>query len=166
MKVAGSVVVVTGGASGLGRATVEKLVAAGAKVAVFDFNDAAGEALVAALGDAVFFQKVNVADEVSVEAAIAATAAHFGAIHVCINYAGVGSATKTLSKKGVFPLAEFRAANEGISDEEIVAIEALEPGEHVAFGGGAAPEMMVERCSAARARRRSSSMSPPVLALP
>ena len=77
MKVAGSVVVVTGGASGLGRATVEKLVAAGAKVAVFDFNDAAGEALVAALGDAVFFQKVNVADEVSVEAAIAATAAHF-----------------------------------------------------------------------------------------
>lgn len=107
MKVAGSVVVVTGGASGLGRATVEKLVAAGAKVAVFDFNDAAGEALVAALGDAVFFQKVNVADEVSVEAAIAATAAHFGAIHVCINYAGIGSATKTLGKKGVFPLAEF-----------------------------------------------------------
>ena len=107
MKVAGSVVVVTGGASGLGRATVEKLVAAGAKVAVFDFNDAAGEALVAALGDGGIFKKKNVADEVSVEAAIAATAAHFGAIHVCINYAGVGSATKTLSKKGVFPLAEF-----------------------------------------------------------
>lgn len=53
--------------------------------------------------------------------------------------------------EAVCTLAEFRAANEGISDEEIVAIEALEPGEHVAFGGGAAPEMMVERCSAARA---------------
>ncbi len=107
MKIAGSVVVVTGGASGLGRATVDTLVAAGAKVAIFDFNEAAGEAVVAALGDSVIFKKVNVADEESVQAAIAATAEHFGAIHVCINYAGVGSATKTLGKKGVFPLTEF-----------------------------------------------------------
>lgn len=107
MKIANSVAVITGGASGLGRATVEQFVAAGAKVAVFDFNEQAGQALAETLGDAVIFFKVNVADEASVQAAINQTVAHFGTIHICINYAGIGSAIKTLSKKGVFPLAEF-----------------------------------------------------------
>lgn len=107
MKIAHSVAVITGGASGLGRATVEKFVAAGARVAIFDFNEAAGQALAAELGDAVLFQKVNVADEASVQAAINNTVAKFGAIHVCINYAGIGSGVKTYGKDGVFPLAEF-----------------------------------------------------------
>lgn len=107
MKLANSVVIITGGASGLGRATVDRFVAAGAKVAVLDFNEQAGAALVAELGEAVLFVKTNVADEASVENAIAQTMAKFGAIHVCINYAGIGSAAKTLGKNGPFPLAEF-----------------------------------------------------------
>jgi len=107
MKLENSVAVVTGGASGLGRATVAKFVASGAKVAIFDFNDAAGTALATQLGDSVLFIKVNVADEASVQGAIAKTVERFGAIHICVNYAGMGSASRTLSKKGVFPLEEF-----------------------------------------------------------
>lgn len=107
MKIANSVAVITGGASGLGRATVEKFVAAGAKVAIFDFNEDAGQDMANTLGDAVAFFKVNVADEVSVQQAIDQTVAKFGAIHICINYAGIGSGAKTLGKNGIFPLAEF-----------------------------------------------------------
>lgn len=107
MKIANSVAVITGGASGLGRATVEKFVAAGAKVAIFDFNEEAGQSLVQSLGDAVKFFKVDVTDEASVQDAIHQTVAYFGAIHICINYAGIGSGAKTLGKNGVFPLVEF-----------------------------------------------------------
>ncbi|MFM7786583.1 MAG: SDR family oxidoreductase, partial [Gammaproteobacteria bacterium] len=53
------------------------------------------------------FQSVNVADEASVQAAIAATVQRFGAVHICCNYAGIGNAVKTLGKNGPFPLAEF-----------------------------------------------------------
>lgn len=107
MKIANSVAVITGGASGLGRATVEKFVAAGAKVAIFDFNEDAGQEMANTLGDVVAFFKVNVADEVSVQQAIDQTVAKFGAIHICINYAGIGSGAKTLGKNGIFPLTEF-----------------------------------------------------------
>lgn len=111
MQIANSVAVITGGASGLGRATVEKFVTAGAKVAIFDFNEDAGQQLVQTLsqsfGDVVAFYKVNVADENSVQTAIDQTVAKFGAIHICINYAGIASGAKTLGKNGIFPLAEF-----------------------------------------------------------
>lgn len=107
MKIENKVAVITGGASGLGLASVEKFVELGAKVAIFDFNDAAGAEAVARFGDKVIFVKVNVADEASVQAAIAQTVAHFGAIHICLNYAGVGNAGKTFGKNGVLPLADF-----------------------------------------------------------
>ncbi len=107
MKIEQSVAVITGGASGLGLATVEKFVRLGAKVAIFDFNEAQGLAVAERLGAQVMFAKVNVADEDSVQAAIDQTMAHFGAIHICINYAGIGNAGKTLGKKGVLPLADF-----------------------------------------------------------
>jgi 3-hydroxyacyl-CoA dehydrogenase / 3-hydroxy-2-methylbutyryl-CoA dehydrogenase len=107
MKIEQSVAVITGGASGLGLATVEKFVHLGAKVAIFDFNEAQGLAVAERLGAQVMFAKVNVADEDSVQAAIEQTIAHFGAIHICINYAGIGNAGKTLGKKGVLPLADF-----------------------------------------------------------
>lgn len=55
--------------------------------------------------------------------------------------------------EAVCTLAEFRAANEYMGDDAIVAIEALAHGEHLAFGGGAAPEMMVERCSVERSSK-------------
>ena len=69
MDVNGKVALVTGGASGLGRATVEMIVAAGGKVAILDMNEGLGNALVAELGaDNCLFAATNVADEASVQA--------------------------------------------------------------------------------------------------
>tara|TARA_R110002110_G_scaffold406421_1_gene626422 strand:- start:242474 stop:243247 length:774 start_codon:yes stop_codon:yes gene_type:complete len=108
MDLTGKVALVTGGASGLGRATVEAYVAKGAKVAIFDMNEDNANEVIAQLGaDNVAFWSVNVADESSVETAVAGVVEKFGALHICNNYAGIGSACKTLSKKGVFPLDEY-----------------------------------------------------------
>lgn len=108
MKLANSVAIVTGGASGLGRATVDQFLAEGARVAIFDFNAEAGEAVAAELGEKALFVQTNVADEESVQKAIQQTMDHFGAINICVNYAGIGNANKTYSeKKGPFPLDDF-----------------------------------------------------------
>lgn len=107
MKLEQSVAVITGGASGLGLATVKRFVVAGAKVAILDFNQEAGEAIAQELGENVIFVQTNVAEDASVANAIEKTVEAFGAIHICINYAGVGSAAKTLGRKGPFPLDEF-----------------------------------------------------------
>ena len=109
MELADKVAIVTGGASGLGKATVERFATAGAKVAIFDMNEAAGSAIASELGDNVIYQNVNVTDEASVQAGIDHVINTFGAIHVCCNFAGIGSACKTLGKKGVHPLADFSA---------------------------------------------------------
>ncbi len=108
MDIQGKVAVVTGGASGLGEATVRRYVANGAKVSIFDMNDTRGQAIANELGDAVIYQNVNVVDEAAVQAAIDATVAAFGAIHICNNYAGIGDARKTVSKGEAFPLDTFR----------------------------------------------------------
>ena len=107
MEISGKTAIITGGASGLGEATVRRLARMGANVAIFDMNAERGNAVAAELGSSVMFQNVNVTSEESVAAAIAATVERFGAIHICCNYAGIGNALKTLGKQGVFPLAEF-----------------------------------------------------------
>ncbi|WP_166424621.1 SDR family NAD(P)-dependent oxidoreductase [Paraglaciecola sp. 20A4] len=108
MEIQGKVAIITGGASGLGEATVRLYVEKGAKVAIFDMNNERGTALAKELGDAVIYQNVNVTDEASVEAAIAATVTAFGAVHICNNYAGIGSAAKTVGREGAFPLDLFK----------------------------------------------------------
>jgi NAD(P)-dependent dehydrogenase (short-subunit alcohol dehydrogenase family) len=107
MEIKGKVAVVTGGASGIGEGVVRALVAKGARVAVFDLNEASGRKLAEELGSAVVFAGVNVADEASVAAGVAATMQAFGAIHICVNCAGIASAHKTLGKEGPFPLAAW-----------------------------------------------------------
>lgn len=107
MELNDKVAVITGGASGLGRAGVRRFVGQGAKVAIFDMNEEKGAALAAELGDSVIFCKVNVTDEESVAAGIAATIAAFGAIHINCNFAGIGNAKRTMGKNGPFPLADF-----------------------------------------------------------
>jgi 3-hydroxyacyl-CoA dehydrogenase/3-hydroxy-2-methylbutyryl-CoA dehydrogenase len=108
MDLAGKVAIVTGGASGLGRGTVEAYVAKGVKVAIFDMNEDNANEVIGQLGaDNVSFWNVNVADEDSVRDAVADVVEKFGALHICNNYAGIGSACKTLSKNGVFPMAEY-----------------------------------------------------------
>jgi 3-hydroxyacyl-CoA dehydrogenase / 3-hydroxy-2-methylbutyryl-CoA dehydrogenase len=107
MKIAGKVAVVTGGSSGIGQAVARAFVEKGGRVAIFDLNEIAGQAMLKELGPAAIFAKTNVVEEGSVAAAIAKTMAEFGAIHVCVNCAGIGSAHKTFGKDGPFPLAAW-----------------------------------------------------------
>ena len=92
----GSVAIVTGGASGLGAATAEALAGAGLKVAIFDMNAEAGEAKAAALGGS--FHSVDVSDAGSVKAAMDAVVAEMGTPRVLVNCAGIGPASKTVSR--------------------------------------------------------------------
>ncbi|KVZ18432.1 3-hydroxy-2-methylbutyryl-CoA dehydrogenase [Burkholderia cepacia] len=108
MNIADKVVIVTGGASGLGEATVRRFSAEGAAVAVLDLNDARGEALVKELGERCVYVRTNVSDEQSVQAAIDRVVETFGAIHICCNFAGIANAIKTIGKEGPFPLADFK----------------------------------------------------------
>jgi len=107
MKIAGKVAVITGGSSGIGQAVVRAFIEKGGRVAIFDLNEIAGQAVVKELGSAAIFAKADVSEEGSVAAAIAKTMAAFGAIHVCVNCAGIGSAHKTFGKDGPFPLAAW-----------------------------------------------------------
>jgi len=97
MKLSGAVALVTGGASGLGAATVRRLVAGGAKVVIVDRDEARGGALAAELG-AVFAQ-ADVTDPAQIEAAIG-LAAKLGSLRIAVSCAGVGWASRTLDKTG------------------------------------------------------------------
>ena len=108
MELAGKVAVVTGGASGLGKATVELYAEKGIKVAIFDLNEDAGNAIVQRLGDNVVYHKVDVASEESVQQALDAVVEKFGALHIVKNFAGIGPPGKTLSKRGPLSLDFYK----------------------------------------------------------
>lgn len=88
-RVKGKVALVTGGAMGLGEASVRALHSEGASVVVADINRAAGEALVQELGDRALFIELDVSQESAWQAAIEQTLNHFGGLHVLVNNAGV-----------------------------------------------------------------------------
>lgn len=103
--------VVTGGASGLGEATVRMLASFGVKVAIFDLQEDKGEALAKELGGT--FCKVNVTSSEEVDAAFAKARAANGQERILVNCAGVGGSMKTVSRdketKAVkeYPLENF-----------------------------------------------------------
>jgi NAD(P)-dependent dehydrogenase (short-subunit alcohol dehydrogenase family) len=100
--------VITGGVSGLGFATAQHLVAAGAKVALFDINDEKGAAAVAGLGAAnARYFRTNVTDEADVAANVAAARDFLGGLNAAINCAGILGAGRVLGKEGAMPLAQF-----------------------------------------------------------
>lgn len=107
MDLTNTVALVTGGASGLGRATTERLLAAGAQVVMVDLNAEVGEQVAAELGDAAHFVAADVANEDQVQAAVD-TATGLGALRVVVNCAGVGTPGKLVSKKGPLPLEAFQ----------------------------------------------------------
>ena len=106
------VAVVTGGASGLGEASVRMLISKGGKAAILDFDEKRGEAIANELGESVLFCKTDVADAASVQAAIERTMQTFGSIHVAINCAGVLPPAKVLGKKGPMPIEQFKSVLE------------------------------------------------------
>lgn len=98
---------VTGGASGLGEATVRNIVAQGGKAAIIDLDDTKGNALAAELAGKTVYVKTDVTDEASVGAALSITMQKLGGLNTVVNCAGVAAAQKILSKKGVMPLDAF-----------------------------------------------------------
>jgi NAD(P)-dependent dehydrogenase (short-subunit alcohol dehydrogenase family) len=107
MQIKNSVALVTGGASGLGEATVRAFVAAGGRAAILDRPQSPGEKVAAELGDRVIFAPADVTSEEQVGAAIKKTADAFGGVHVAVNCAGVGAAMKTAGSQGPMPLDIF-----------------------------------------------------------
>ena len=79
-ELAGKVAIVTGGGSGIGRATVQRFVEEGARVVVADIDDEAGRAAVDELGDAVAFHRTDVADADGVQSLVDFTVEHFGGL--------------------------------------------------------------------------------------
>ncbi|MBL8384584.1 MAG: glucose 1-dehydrogenase [Burkholderiales bacterium] len=91
-RLAGKVAVVTGAASGIGRATVARFVEEGARVVAADLQEEAGRALARELGDAVRFVRCDVSDTASLKAAIDAAPQAFGGLDILFSNAGaVGS---------------------------------------------------------------------------
>jgi len=107
VELKGIAAVVTGGASGLGGATAKMLAAAGARVTIFDLNEEVGQAHAKDIGAS--FQKVNVADEANVAAALDAAQAANGVARVLVNCAGIAPAVKTVGREFLPHSAEIFA---------------------------------------------------------
>ena len=109
MLLAGKTVLVTGGASGLGGATVDMIVAAGGRAVIVDLKEAEGAAKAAQHGGAVRFVRADVTSEKDMRRAIADTVTSYGAagLHGLICAAGIAVAERVLPKEGVQPLAHF-----------------------------------------------------------
>jgi NAD(P)-dependent dehydrogenase (short-subunit alcohol dehydrogenase family) len=108
MDLKGKGAIVTGGASGLGGATVRLFAERGAKVLILDRDEKKGEALASELGNDVLFASCDVTDENSVQAAVEKASEAFGGLHIACNFAGIAWAQKTVGKDGPHSLDAFR----------------------------------------------------------
>jgi NAD(P)-dependent dehydrogenase (short-subunit alcohol dehydrogenase family) len=106
MDIKGHVAIVTGGASGLGAASAERLAAAGAKVALLDVNVQAAETLARKLGGIAV--QCDVTSDTSAEAALTTVREQYGAGRVLVNCAGIGPPKRIVGRDGPMPLADFR----------------------------------------------------------
>jgi Cu2+-exporting ATPase len=100
-------VLVTGGASGLGGATAEMIVAAGGHAVIADVNEAMGKTAAARLGASARFIRTDVTIEADVQQAIAIAIKEFGALTGVVNAAGIGPAARVVGKNGPMPLDQF-----------------------------------------------------------
>jgi len=107
MDIHGKVALVSGGASGLGAATARMIVAAGGRVVILDLNEAQGSSLAAELGDSARFARADCSDPEEVEQAIKVVKNAFGALHICVNCAGIGDPQKIVGKDGPADLMRF-----------------------------------------------------------
>lgn len=107
MKISESIAIVTGGASGLGEATVRQIIKGGGRAAILDVSDERGQELVDELGERCIFVRTDVTSEEEVSGAIQKAVESFGAVNTVVNCAGIGIASKLLSKKGIHSLDMF-----------------------------------------------------------
>jgi len=101
------VAIVTGAASGLGKATATRLAKAGASVVIADLPSSKGEEVARELGDNVIFTPLDVTSEADVTAALDIAISKFGKLNTVVNCAGIGAAEKTLGRKGPHSLDNF-----------------------------------------------------------
>jgi NAD(P)-dependent dehydrogenase (short-subunit alcohol dehydrogenase family) len=106
MEIEGQAAIVSGGASGLGRATARALAEAGVKVAILDVNDAAAADAAREING--FAIGCDVTDAASVEAAIVAAYERHGAARIAVNCAGIATAGRIVGRDGPLPLEMFR----------------------------------------------------------
>jgi len=109
MNIAGKVVVVSGGASGLGRACVEHFRSVGANVAVLDMNAKGTHSIDAQGGHGkIGYYDVDVTSVAAVSVAMEAAASELGEIRACVNCAGIAPAGKTVGRNGALDLDKFK----------------------------------------------------------
>lgn len=107
MEMIDVVALVTGGASGLGEATVRNIVAKGGSAIIADLQDERAEQLTEELGEQVAFVKTDVTSEEYAQKAVDETVAKFGKINALVNCAGIAIGERTVSKNGAHRLASF-----------------------------------------------------------
>ncbi len=100
MKIEGKVALVTGGASGLGLASVKELHSAGASVVIVDLGNSDGETIAKEMGDRVRFAATDVTNEAEVQAAVDTAANDFGGLHIAVSCAGIGWAERVVNRDG------------------------------------------------------------------
>lgn len=105
MDISGKIAFVTGGASGLGAATARALRATGARIAIFDRDEAKGQDVATELGGQFF--ATDVADAASAETAVSAAVAAMGTPAVLVNCAGIGTAGRIVGREGPMALSDF-----------------------------------------------------------
>jgi NAD(P)-dependent dehydrogenase (short-subunit alcohol dehydrogenase family) len=107
VRIEGNGALVAGGASGLGAATVRRLVADGANVVIADLNEDAGRALAGELGEQATFVATDVTDERGVADAASAAAGQGVPLRIAVSCAGIGWATRVAGRRGAHPLEPF-----------------------------------------------------------
>lgn len=136
MKLSEAKAVVTGGASGLGFATAQRVVDAGGQVVLLDINDELGAASASKLGDRAAYISTDVSNEDSVKASLQKAKDIMGGITFAVNCAGVADAGRTLGRDGPWPSANFNRVIQinlvgsfNVTKEAAAIMNENEPGE-------------------------------------
>jgi len=107
MRLDGRTIIVTGGASGLGGATVDMIVRSGGRAVIADLNEQFGNAAAARHGDTVSFVKADVGSDANMQRAVDTAVEQYGGVHGLVCAAGIAVAERVLPREGVQPLAHF-----------------------------------------------------------
>src|SRR5262245_66610616 len=106
MEIEGQAAIISGGGSGLGRATAGALAAAGVRVAILDISEAAAGKAAEEIGGLAIV--ADVTDAKSVEVAVATARERHGSARIAVNCAGIGTAGRIVGRDGALPLDAFR----------------------------------------------------------